>query len=706
MRVTCERCLRRYDVPDATVKGRKIRARCKCGARVVVQDEERAAKSLAAGSQTTGSIQRPVRWFVDITSWEPIAMDLRQLVRAFDAGRIDADTLVWRKGMPDWRRLRDVSELAERLVGGEGTAKLGSEPPAADVGASGSEPPPRQAERSRTPPASYTVGARSASEPPPALSPLVAASSSGTAGMVARNSSFPPSPEADGRGERSSQAPLGESADSSHAGPRSAPRPPSRRGRGKTPSRPNAAPLAPSRTVTQTGLESPAEVVARNSTPPPAAGSTSSASIASANGLSNVGANGAFSGGTLPGASATSIAALGGNGPGGNGLVSNASSGNASSAASGAPASDETGRPSAAPVAAASGSRTRDSRNPTPAGGLRRQSSSDETPAQKPSSVSVPPPPGILTSTRSRPRGRRLLAMAAVVFGALILIKQLSTSTDGAASTAQQRVDSVSEPTQVDKALEPKAAGSPTVAESTAKLIPSPNTKLAPPAMPGPEVPGSAAPTVGATPMNVEASATEHTASVGSIPARPAEATSSNSVVNEAAAATAPGAKIPAAPAAAPGATAPTAAAPAATARAAVSPAAPAAVGPVRPATPVATAPVRPAQPAPPAAPAAANDAVDSAPRAARTFDVDLATRQFEAAAAKAAACGKAGSTRGTGRVRVAIQPWGRVGRVTHLNEDFAGTQVGACVMEAFQQIQIPPFDGNSRSIAGDFVIQ
>src|SRR5688572_10268327 len=144
MRVTCERCLRRYDVPDATVKGRKIRARCKCGARVVVQDEERAAKSLAAGSHTTGSIARPVRWFVDITSWEPIAMDQRQLVRAFDAGRIDADTLVWRKGMADWHRLRDVPELAERLLGNaETTSRLGSDPPpAADAVAGGSEPPP------------------------------------------------------------------------------------------------------------------------------------------------------------------------------------------------------------------------------------------------------------------------------------------------------------------------------------------------------------------------------------------------------------------------------------------------------------------------------------------------------------------------------------------------------------------------------------
>src|SRR4051812_28609911 len=163
MRVTCERCLRRYDVPDATVKGRKIRARCKCGARVVVQDEERAARSSAGGSQTTGSIQRPVRWFVDITSWEPIAMDLRQLVRAFDGGRIDADTLVWRKGMPDWRRLRDVPELAERLMGAEAAAKAAaSEAPPEATTAESNPPPPRLPERSRTPPANYSVDERPA----------------------------------------------------------------------------------------------------------------------------------------------------------------------------------------------------------------------------------------------------------------------------------------------------------------------------------------------------------------------------------------------------------------------------------------------------------------------------------------------------------------------------------------------------------------
>src|SRR6188508_181063 len=165
MRVTCERCLRRYDVPDATVKGRKIRARCKCGARVVVQDEERAARSSSGGSQTTGSIHRPVRWFVDITSWEPIAMDLRQLVRAFDGGRIDADTLVWRKGMPDWRRLRDVSELAERLMGADAAAKAAAPEVSVDPVTTDEETPPRPAERSKTPPANYSVSDRASAAP-------------------------------------------------------------------------------------------------------------------------------------------------------------------------------------------------------------------------------------------------------------------------------------------------------------------------------------------------------------------------------------------------------------------------------------------------------------------------------------------------------------------------------------------------------------
>jgi hypothetical protein len=109
----------------------------------------------------------------------------------------------------------------------------------------------------------------------------------------------------------------------------------------------------------------------------------------------------------------------------------------------------------------------------------------------------------------------------------------------------------------------------------------------------------------------------------------------------------------------------------------------------------------------PAAAPAAAPEPAPApVARQPRPFDEALATHQFEAAVAKAAACAQQGTTRGRGRVKVAIEPWGRVGRVTHLNQDFVGTPVGSCVVQAFQEMRLPPFDGNARSISGEFVVE
>jgi hypothetical protein len=598
-----------------------------------------------------------VRWFVDITSWEPIAMDMRQLVRAFDAGRVDADTLVWRKGMPDWRRLRDISELAERLVGagGDANGKSGSEPPPADLSQSNSEPPPRQSERSRTPPASYTVGARSGSEPPAADGVIHASSQSSEVQGADTRSSVPAMPVAampvaampsesaasfqsaasgqsaasvgsvppPGVSERASVAPT----EASTSAPPSR-RPHSRRGRGKTPSRPNASPApVPSRTVTQTGLESPAEVAARNSIAPPA------------------------------------------------GAASNGD---------GAP------------------TRTRDSRTSAAPAGSRRQASSDETPAQKPSSLSVPP--GAIVESRSRPRGRRFLAIAAVVLGAAFLLKQVGTSSEGVA-TADRRVDAVAAPKQVEKALaserkaaseqpEParelppstgQAAGDLRTTSSPAQpptLVPSADVAAGSSRAPAGSgtVPAASSP-VTPTPsgaLNVEASAKETV--VGPIGAAPPLAQAPELPVRQPPIAPAPASRpATAAPVAAP-APRPTPAAVAAQPSAAAKPPPPA-----------------PKPPAPEPAPVA---------REPRPFDEALATQQFQAAVTKAGACGQQGTTRGTGRVKVAIEPWGRVGRVTHLNQEFAGTPVGLCITQVFQEIRLPPFDGNSRSIAGEFVVE
>jgi GYF domain 2 len=621
-------------------------------------------------------------------------MDLRQLVRAFDAGRIDADTLVWRKGMPDWRRLRDVSELAERLIGGselgdvsgsnigdsnigrrENTGKVALEPPPADLGQSGSEPPPRQSERSRTPPASYTVGSRSGSEPPAAAGPGVSTAASKSAPPPAPTAADAERPRAfisdDGGAslDESGRAIASSRVAGSRSGPSSAPRPHSRRGRGKPPSRPNGASLTPARTVTQTGLESPAEVVARNSLVPLTSG-----------GLSPVGpaANGA-----------TPV-------EGGEGAHASVAPGGTVGASG------------------SSASRTRDSRTSAPPGGVRRKSSSDETPAQKPSSLSVPP--GAMTGSPSRPRGRWLLAMAAAVLGAVIVVRQLATSGDGAASTAQHRVDAVTdakpgaEPKQVENALapEPKAAGSAEGAAHLARPVADKEEAVHAEASQEPARRVDAPPPPPPR-LNVEASASERIAGSGQTPAGSAEAPSSGAP-SKGVVATPPGGNGQAASGAAPnspalsgaGASGVAPSKPVSNAPVATSSAAPSTPRPMPP-----TPPVHSAAAARPAVPGGApGNAVPAIPRAPRPFEESLATQQFAAAADRAASCNQAGPTRGSGRIKVAIEPWGRVGRVTHLNQDFVGTSVGVCVTDAFQQIKVPPFDGNSRAIVGDFNVQ
>jgi serine/threonine protein kinase len=89
-----------------------------------------------------------------------------------------------------------------------------------------------------------------------------------------------------------------------------------------------------------------------------------------------------------------------------------------------------------------------------------------------------------------------------------------------------------------------------------------------------------------------------------------------------------------------------------------------------------------------------------------RAFDVQLAKLQMQLAGAQARVCGAMGTTRGTGEVAVIIEPWGRVGRVTHLNRDFVGTPVGFCVIAAYQAVQVPAFAGDSRSVKGSFTVE
>lgn len=679
MRVTCERCLRRYDVPDATVKGRKIRARCKCGARVVVQDEERAAQSSPAGSHTTGSIQRPARWFVDITSWEPIAMDLRQLIRAFDAGRIDADTLVWRKGMPDWRRLREVAELADRLIGTDAAQKSATSENVTEGFTS--EPPARQSERSRTPPASYTVGAKPQADASPRLSAH-------------------PTGDDDARSSSSS--------------------PPRAESTGTSPGLSNGAAVSNGAETADTS-SLPSERVA--SLPPAVQDLASQSRLLgsrkprgrSSTGRSNAGASrpGKPSSGTANGRS-DRLSSIPGQGRTitQTGLSAPPDLNRRLSVPPGSPSQKEAegaGRPSMPAAPGSSPRNSRESRNPTLIGAPRRTPSSDETPAQKPSSISVPP--GAMNSAPQRHRGKHLLALAAVVLGGVLLAQRFILGERVEGDQLSARAEPPAQPKRVERtALESKP--SPGVPDP-----PSAPSSFEPSTSADPSSEGGAA-QKGASPEGVKPAPSPASSSSASSPTLPSEPVSTRQRL-----------PAPAPPKAASQQVArpDRRALPSSDLSLATEEPSWDLVPPSEPTRKVAEeekpgAPARspensrgselPAAEAakepsvgdtPPLSPGAPSLDMPSEPRA---FALEQAQQQLGAAAIEASRCGSLGTTRGSGKVNVSVATWGRVVRVAHLNQAFVGTPVGVCVMEAFQKVQVPPFDGTTQTVTSSFLIQ
>jgi hypothetical protein len=629
MRVTCDRCLRRYDVPDAALKGRKIRARCKCGARIVIPSADGAQPESAPESKG-----RPTRWFVDITSWEPITMDERQLVRAFSAGRIDADTLVWCKGMPDWRRLRDVDQLAERLLGAPSSGGLMLSRPPSRPEVDSSDVPARAAgapARSRTPQASYIVP------------------SAGDTIPLERPRSLPPASESGGEqgaGERASL--LDELVSHDGVGDRPSDFPPE---------------LGSARMEAGTTPASGSDVMLRTLVAPSASTSDRGPQI-SGRDVNAALAEAALSApesvrGVEQGSAASE--------------ASDAVSASTLAPAADSAAADSAAADSAAAVPASSAARSTapprgdaPSRSETQGGknarsrranGSLRRSSSEETPAQKPSSLSVPP-----RAARAH-RGRNLV----LVGGALALIW---------------------------------VVGRATMDESTKPISARPSSEAVEAPAPGLQLPGAARNESDA-PSDLSARSPEPGGSHKSEPqseveTRPLQAQAT--VALQPSPAARAGEQLAAPPRAA-ASSAPLPVERERTKPAAASPAAAPKPPPPRPAPP----PVRLAPTSAP--PAAATAPVQPPPRPA-PFDMALAEQQMTLAADAAANCGQVGPQRGSGQVKVLVEPWGRVLRVTHLEQGFVGTPVGICVMQAYQQLRVPAFEGGTRSLIGTFEVK
>ena len=177
MNIACSNCPAKYAVPDEKVRGRKVRITCKrCGSPIVVDGTAPAtagaaepsvsprvknhtilggleaspysapgaplggvspavAKNPAAvvsrGAQTAAArvaqpaavaaapkaapVVREKPWTVAITDEDHREMTMVEVVDAYSAGSIDAETFIWREGMSDWLTPFEIPAIASAL---------------------------------------------------------------------------------------------------------------------------------------------------------------------------------------------------------------------------------------------------------------------------------------------------------------------------------------------------------------------------------------------------------------------------------------------------------------------------------------------------------------------------------------------------------------------------------------------------------------
>ncbi|MCU0690731.1 MAG: zinc-ribbon domain-containing protein [Polyangiaceae bacterium] len=211
MRISCPSCQSSYKIADEKVKGRTVKVRCrKCGMMIHVNEHGVANAADASGAQqppqeagATGATDGGGALFsVLIAEGDQRDMGMREIVDAYNCGRVTSETFVWAEGQPDWMPLGQVPAIVDALnaaslaVDAVAATDATTEPPF------GVEPPvlapapatfaakPQPAHEPRPAPAAQLFGGASAQ---PAPAPAAAAAPQ--APLLAADASNPePSP--------------------------------------------------------------------------------------------------------------------------------------------------------------------------------------------------------------------------------------------------------------------------------------------------------------------------------------------------------------------------------------------------------------------------------------------------------------------------------------------------------------------------------
>lgn len=124
VKISCPACAAKYSIADEKVQDKLAKIRCrKCGTTIVIDGKvdppsvsagDGAASQVAVSDPAAASISAG-EYSVDFGDNDQRTMTVPELVAAYNAGQLTAETFVWADGMADWQPVGQVPALVDAL---------------------------------------------------------------------------------------------------------------------------------------------------------------------------------------------------------------------------------------------------------------------------------------------------------------------------------------------------------------------------------------------------------------------------------------------------------------------------------------------------------------------------------------------------------------------------------------------------------------
>jgi predicted Zn finger-like uncharacterized protein len=159
VKISCPSCAAKYSIADEKVQDRLAKIRCrKCSATIVIDgkvspanvyttagDAEEAPGAEQATETSGAAAASGVEYSVDFGEGDQRTLALGDLVTAYNAGQVTAETYIWADGFSDWKMLQDVSEVVDALNAAASAPVAAAAPAPAPAAAPAPAPTPAPA---------------------------------------------------------------------------------------------------------------------------------------------------------------------------------------------------------------------------------------------------------------------------------------------------------------------------------------------------------------------------------------------------------------------------------------------------------------------------------------------------------------------------------------------------------------------------------